>query len=1087
MNVKKIFTTVIVIITLQSCLIYSALKGSTKLLGNLVVTEKVDYKQDFKGGSVSGWDLYPPFQDTGFDPDFYCPRIDVPNGDKYALMFEYHPTLITEHEMGFIKKMMLVASANSKISFYYKADGYGDFKDLKMVLYGMDGKQYSYTASIIDNSKWNYIETSINNFKNSNKSILPETGIGGFSVDTYIPKTNMDIKYRLYVGGLSITALQPVKFEIKNPSSVYLQNINLIIPLHHYKAGEVFSLTSELPVGIKLNSVEVNLKNSEGKVILNNIPLNYSSFKNSWINNNLYKFKNEDEPGQWSVKIEGKDRSGKIINTKFKIWIDRNNLSHPRLFFTSDGINKLKERIKTEHWKVWWASLVKSAARIRNTSNVGSILFGAETSSLHKVPPTKFSLESLSKVNIAAEFDTVFLLPELQRYFDIMEPAQNILEENAIIYAITGDTAAGNFAKDALLIISKWNTWNHPWFTARHRLTYYTVGEMGVRAAICYDIVYPLLTQEERDIVCEGFLKNCIKPAYDEYVYQDRVPTATSNWVSNTVSGGICAALVTLGDDPKMNDYEPYLSGLIGKLELNIHCTLDTVGAWGEGIGYEGFAYSNTLPTLGAIKNVLNLNLASKGILNSYKYFLYNYSNPHVLDVGDSEPSLMTLDEFAWLSANSNNPVYQWFYMKSPRVSIYDFLFGSDEGKPTPPNKLAESIEFPELGAVVFRSGWYPDDIVLNFRSGPFYNHQHFDQGNIQINAFGESLLTEGGRADYYANPRYRSYYIQPIAHNTLLLDGDAHSQRSGDFLHFIKAADKRARLTDFITTNGFSSATGEIADVYKGKLKEFERNIIFMNKKYFVVYDKIKASKDPHQYDLLFHFANMQELKLDKGNIFTYSTSKASLYSQIVFPENINLKLVNGPVEFGTPILQTGYVKASNPEKSIGENVLTILYPQKGNENVLSVSNDISKLKGNNYIGIKVNNEGKTDELLFRTDGKRINSEKISTDGEIAEVTLDNNIPSNFAAQGISSFCYNGNHLIETARPITFAEDIKNNSSTWEFSSREDCKTQIYLASSPKRILENGKELENNEYQIINNKLIITISAGNNSLEIEY
>ncbi len=1087
----KIFTAVILIVALQCGFIYSVSITGSKLFDNSVVTEKVDYKQDFSGGSVSGWESYPPFQDTGFDPYFYCTRVDAPNGNKYALMFEYHPTFKTEHEMGFIKKLSLVADDNSKVSFYYKADGYGYFKGMKIVLYGTNGKRYSYKTSINDNRRWIFIDVPVKNFKNSGESIKSGIGISGFSMVTYIPKTNPDINYRLYFTDLTIAAMQAVKFKILKPATDYLENIDLIVPLHHYHAGQKFNLSAKLPWTVKLKSADVSLSNPDGKIILQNVSLELNSSTNIWGKDNIYDFSKDDIPGQWCVEINGMDDSGKKVETKFNIWLMRKNIPHPRLFFTDKQINECKEKIKSKHWKSWWDSLINKATDLRNTSNVGSIKIPKKKSGLRNVSQTKLSLESLSKVNIC-KFDSVHLLPTISHYFDIMQPAEKILQDNALIYAITGDTAAGNYAKKALLIISGWKTWTHPWFTARHRETYYPIGELGVRAAFCYDVVYPLMTKEERDKVSEGLLKNCIIPAYDEYVLQDRVPSATSNWVSNTVSGGLSCALAIYCDDPKLGSLEPYISGLLKKLEININNTLDTAGAWGEGINYQAFAYSNTLPTISAIKNVLNLNLASKSLLGSYKYFLYNFSNPDILDVGDSHTQLSTLSEYAWLSSYSHNPVFQWLYMKSPRNEIFDFMFGSDKGKVTPPTSLPTSIQFPELGAVVFRSGWSPDDIVMNFRSGPFYNHQHFDQGSFQINAFGQSLLTEAGWANYYTNPYYRSYYIQPIGHNTLLLDEDGGSQRSGDFLHFIKAADKHARLKDFITTNFYSSATGKLADIYRGKLSLFERNIIFVNKKYFVVYDRIKSSKDPHSYDLLFHFANSKEAKLENNNTFTFSTDKASLYSQVIFPENIKMKIVDRPVKFGDPITMPGYVQVSNSKKSMEENFLTVLYPVKGDGSVLNLSGDITKLNGNNYIGIKVNENNQIDELLFSTTAtksgnKNIKAGKLEADARVAEVSIKDNKLLNFAGQEAINFNYGGTKYIETNLPVTFAVKMKTKSDRWEFSSHKNFSAKINLTSQPEKIILNGKEPLKSRYHIENSKLSISISKGNNLLEIEY
>ncbi len=1083
---KLSFIAVVVILLFQqtfACTSRSISTNSSIVQGNPNIMKPTTYSENFEEGNTDGWESYPPFQDTGFDPNLYCEKTDEPNGSRYALMFKYRPTFVTEHVIGFVRKLSLVVATRSEISFYYKANGYGDFRGMDLVLYGTNGKKYSLHEPIIDDSQWHFIHTAVRDFKHSGKSIRPETGISGFSVTTYIPRTNPDITYRIYLGGLNISAMSPVRFQIIEPPSEYLKNVGMVIPLHHYNFGSRFDLVATVPKNVNLKNVEATLVDPEGRTIVSDFPLKSSRSSGQWKSGDIYKFSNSDPLGQWGVKIVGRGATGQRVETDFNIWLTQEHQRHPRMYFTSkEELDLLKAKIDSKHWKNWWKALVHDAAETRDTSNVGSIKFGAETSSLREVYPPDLSLESLAKVDLTVN-DSVYLLPTLSHYFSVIEGAMKILQENALIYALTGDTVAGNYAKDALIIIAGWKTWNHPWFAARHRETYYPLGELGVRAAFSYDIVYPLLTRKERDKVCEGLLRNCIIPAYKEYVLHDRVPSATSNWVGNTVSGGISCALAIYGDDPKLGDLEPYLSGLIGMLKEYVHNTLDTAGAWGEGIGYQGFAYSNVLPTLSVIKNVLHLDLSSRGLFNSYKYFLYNFCNPDILDVGDSHPELSTLSEFAWLSSHSKDPIFQWLYMKSPRKNIFDFMFGTDKSPEAPPTSLPKSIEFPELGAVVFRSGWSPDDIVMNFRCGHFYNHQHFDQGSFQLNAYGVSLIPEAGWANYYNDPWYRRYYIQPVGHNTLLLDGDAGSQESGDYLHFIKAADRSAKITDFISTDFYSCVTGELSDLYYGKLSLFERNIVFMHRRYFVIYDRLKSSKVPHEYDLLFHFNDLKEVRLRSGNTFTFTTHSASIYSQVVFPDNPRLRIFDGPIHFGVPITRPGYVQVSNTSKSMGENFVTVLYPVKGDRNVTSVSKDIRRLKGQGYVGLRVGYDHAEDLLLFKTGKSHINGEKVSTDGNIAEVTLNDRGPSHFAANEASYLIYKGEELIKASDRITFAGKTVPRGEDWQINTKRGCKVNLRLPFKPKEIRLNGARLRG--ARITGRVLNLVLPAGNDSLEI--
>lgn len=1049
-----------------------------------MITKKVIYKVDFKEGNVSGWESYPPFQDTGFDPYFHCEAISGPTNSEYSLMVEYRPTLVTEHKMGFVSKLSLIADATTRASFYYKANGYGDFKGMTLILYGSDGKQYSYHTSISDDREWHKITVGLSDFNFLRVGMMPGTGIDGFSITTDIPKTNPDVTYRLFLSDFHLTAREAVQFEIREPASYYLKNLQLIVPLHHYTPGEHVDLSAKLPSGVKLSKVNVSIISPDGKTIQKDAALFFNSTDNSWTKKNVYTFSRHDTPGQWAVKIDGENRTGKRVETEFNLWLAEENLQHPRLFFRQREIDNCKEKIGTQHWQNWWDSLVQEAAKSRETSIVRSIKFGSESSSLREVPPRELGLDSLSNVNFAV-LDSVYLIPTLSHYFSIMESAEKILRDNALVYALTGDTSAGEYAKEALIRIAKWKTWNHPWFRARHRETYYPMGELGMRAAFCYDMVYPLMNPRERDEVSEGLLKDCIIPAYEEYVLHDRTPSATTNWIGNTVGGAICCALAIYGDDPKLGDLEPYLSGLLKKFQMYLDNTLDTTGAWGEGISYQAFAFGNDLPTISAIRHVLGIDLASKGLLNSYKYFLYNYSDPRILDNGDSHPELSTLSSFSWLSTHSNDPSFQWLYMKSPRNNVLDFMFGSDSGVETPPTSLPKSKEFPELGAVVFRSGWSPDDVVMNFRCGPWYNHEHYDQGSFQLNAFGRTLVPEAGDVNYYADPWYQGYYIEPAGHNTVLVDEDAGSQESGDYPHFIKSANRMARITDFISTDDYSSVTGELADLYYGKLAEFQRNIIFLNRKYFVIFDKLKSSGAPHQYDLLFHFSNRKEVSLKQSNVFTFKTDKASLFARVVYPENPNLTICGAPTRFGPPLREPGYVQVSNSKKGRKENFLTVLYPVKGEGDVNVMSKNIKKINGSGCVGVSVRMDNGVDALLFKTGSANMAAEKVVTDGKIAEVSLQNQRLSHLAASEATYFGYKGNELITADAPVTFNVRRVATREKWTINSNVECRASILLESEPTSITLNGRLQQG--VKEVGKSIQVVLSKGSNSLEIQF
>lgn len=1041
--------------------------------------------QDFEEGHISGWESYPPFQDSAFDPEFKCSRDDNLPGSQYALMRRIKVGFPTEYEFGFIRKFSLYVESNSSLSLDYLLRTYGDGVKFEVVLCGKDGKRYSYVVTDIQDDMWRHLQVPLSSFKHGEEPLSVGQELEAIYVLVYLRRTNPDVWYRIYIDNVVITGERPAKFIIDEPSSSWLEHWNKTVLHKHYSWGDALSLKVMTPAEIQLTSVTFTLKDPAGKERLTQIPLNKKENK-YWYHDNIYHFSENDPFGKWYGILYGMDHLGRQIKTEFDIWLTEKSQPHPRLYFSADKIDYYKSRIKEAHWQVWWDSLVARNERLRKTANLGSIPIGVETTSIPVVPGTRWSLESLAQVNVSI-YDTTYLLPTLRHYFKIMVPAMNILQENALVYAITGDTEVGDYVRQALVTIAGWDTWTHPWFVKRHQESYYPVGELGVRAAFCYDLIYHLLSEEERRKVQEGLLRNCIIPVYKEYVVENRIPSGTSNWIGNSVSGALSCALAIYGDNPEMGDLEPYISGLIAKLENHIQSTLDPAGAWGEGIGYQGFAYSNVLPTLTALQNVLNFDLTTEGLWRSYLYFLYNYAEPEILDMGDSAPKLYNLSFFAWLSQR-DDPVFRWFYNQSPREHFLDFIFGQEKGKMKPPTELPTSIYFPELGSVVFRSGWRPDDIVFNFRCGPHYNHQHFDDGNFLLSAFGELLVPEAGKAHYYDDPWYRLYYIQPVGHNTVLVDRNPGSQISGDYRHFVRAANNWGEITEFVGTDFYGAVTSEMHKLYRGKLKLFERNILFIQPEYFVVFDRLRSSGQPHEYDWLLHCQNRPDVVINRKDIFFHG-NKASLLAKVIAPKNARVELKGAPVKLEVPITFPGYLQVSNPEKSPGENFLVVLFPHRDKAFLEKLVSKIRRLEGENFVGVEIERLPRRDELYFKIQDNQspIKSHKLESDGRIVSLITTEGRLERVATHQATHLQFNGIRRISGSHPFTAAGEISEKRQKWVVQTKQEDTIFLFSPRKPVQVKLNEIPVQTFEYDTGNQLLQISLKAGRNLIEVNF
>jgi hypothetical protein len=421
-------------------------------------------------------------------------------------------------------------------------------------------------------------------------------------------------------------------------------------------------------------------------------------------------------------------------------------------------------------------------------------------------------------------------------------------------------------------------------------------------------LIHPLLSQEEARAIREGVIRNGIENAYQEYFIDNRVPNHTSNWVSHCTAGplvALCSFYPDAEGDEKAN-IDRLFSGLAEKFFAHCKATFTPDGGYGEGYAYQNFTLESASPFLAALENLSGKNnLAEKlHIAQSYLFPLYISveGGKTLLDMGDSSDSSGVKTNWAWLSRRLDDPILKNFYHSSPGSDWEDFLWMEEEPNTSGPESLPASRYFPDKGAVVFRTGWGEDDAVLHYRAGPHFNHTHADQGNFRLWAFGEEIVSEAGKAGYYTDPYYWSYFIQAGGHNTILADGNSESQEFGDFKNEVVAFDRRAKIEKVHLSDPFNVVVSELAPVYRGSfrgvLERFTRTVCFVHPGYVIVWDRLKSNGDQtYQWQL---FPPKMEGFSTGGRKALYKGEKAELGIQVLAPENAPLHALKRPIQMG-------------------------------------------------------------------------------------------------------------------------------------------------------------------------------------------
>ena len=183
----------------------------------------------------------------------------------------------------------------------------------------------------------------------------------------------------------------------------------------------------------------------------------------------------------------------------------------------------------------------------------------------------------------------------------------------------------------------------------------------------------------------------------------------------------------------------------------------------------------------------------------------------------------------------------------------------------------ARSRGFSESGYYILRSGWgnglepYEDERYLLFDCGPLGegNHGHFDLLNIEVAAYGQSLIVDPGRYTYdeTGETNWRARFRETASHNTVLVDGkNQTAYKPGAHKYEVQGPYPEYTLQTFVTTKNFDYLHGIVKSAEYPVVHE--RKITFLCPDYWIISDVLIA-QDVHQYDLLFHLSTQAQDKI--------------------------------------------------------------------------------------------------------------------------------------------------------------------------------------------------------------------------------
>lgn len=491
-----------------------------------------------------------------------------------------------------------------------------------------------------------------------------------------------------------------------------------------------------------------------------------------------------------------------------------------------------------------------------------------------------------------ASFDAHWLLPGLPSYFALLEPPAELALLDSVLARYAQDKDAEQQARQILRAMSSWPTWVHPWFPAHGYGSYYPVGIVAADLALAREYLGEMLPADEQETLDRALIDKAIVPAYNEFVRADRLPFNASNWIGNTAGGSLLAALTV--KDPRIAGYA---LGLFEKDREHIQATYTPDGDYGEGTSYLCFDLEMTAMVADAARRRLGVNL-DLYLLDSDRYLRTAiYGNASILDYGDTHDELESADVFAYMAARGSSAQTLAFYRqyRRPLASrLLPRLLWDREAMERPRTAPLAPVSaiFPERGAAVLRSAPNPDAEIVAMRAGPNFNHNHADQGSLQIASRGELVLGEAGYADYYKDPSYQSYVIQAIGHNVLLVDGNPESQAwPGN-----RIIGTYPSIASLWLGNSVDVVEAHLESVYRNQLRRYRRRVIFAKGGPVFVLDRIRGNQ-PHRYTLVWHPSHPPLVTGGSGNRFVIPTSVGPWQVDAFSSAPIVQKLLRSPL----------------------------------------------------------------------------------------------------------------------------------------------------------------------------------------------
>jgi hypothetical protein len=1016
------------------------------------VLEPFLYKEDFSSRELNAWASYPLWQDTAFDPNIR-PGTIIPGDANVSLIERVTPYAPFECYAGAQKVLDAWFQPASSVSMrvYLKTQLQAEFLKVRLAA-GEDGA-VDFTITGPATNSWQTVTATYEGFVRQNPALHGrDIKVNGLAVLVKFPIGDPAMAIEFGLDDVVVSAAAPAAFRFAEPPVDKLSEWKPFIPKRPFHTGDSLVVRGTWPFAA--DRVELTLEDfPEAKKILFKGALSVKD--GAW----HVPVKLTFEPGLYLGRLTAFGGREPLAETHFTVHIVPAGRGgrHPRLWFDEKTAGKVKARLAGDRFKSVRDGILSDLAESRET-----------------LPPDKvvFDIDAFP-----ADEPLIGNVPRsIYPWIDRVKAWEKALRASALAYALCGDAEAGAYGKSILLRLSGFPFWVHPWFETRGQHTYYPVGEVTMDAALAYDLLYGLMTGDERQACRDAFARNMIAGCHRGYVEDNLVTSDTSNWVAHIAGGSLMAQAAVFGDGPDAENAELLFTGAVLKLEDFIRRSVGRDGGYGESLGYSTFTMLSLSKALPALENVFSVDLSGPlslnyadlvwaGIVKDKLFF-------HFGDSGGSLGPLMrraglgSLTNWAWLLPKRRDPMLAWLYGFLKQDETFMDVLYETEGLPEKEPFHEDPVRiFRDLGTTVFKSGWEKDDFTFVMRTGAFFNHQHMDQGTFWLADRGTVFIEEHLGSHYYDDPFYQPSYTQPVAHSTILIDHNPQSQRTGDPLRFIDGFADRAFVREFLEGKEAAFSSGDIGRLYWGKVKEMRRNALYIKPCTVLMIDTIVPAASDVDVTLLYQTARLEDIRPGRQASRIVKAPNA-LHILHLAPEEVEVRAEKTPI----------YIKTLTSENPLTkEGMLTVTARTKGRPlvmaNLLRVDaadgSAAPTRRGDGYIAGAIDGR----EFAVNVDpGRTFEAGGLTTDGLAMAWS-----PETIFAVDARNLAKGGQTLLTSTAPMTF--ELRSNGLKGCLAAPST--VSIHAGTRPATVSINGKALRTFAYDKKLERLSLDLPAG--------